>query len=89
LSTTDAQFLIEAFAQSIDADPPDMQVEKRAGSPRAQIEDADCEVPAVALINLLRLNSVAAEPVGGGSGRGRGLSTHIAAADAHPSNKHR
>jgi hypothetical protein len=63
LSTTDAQFLIEAFAQSIDADPPDVRAEKRAGSARALIEDADCDVPAVALINLLRLNSVAAEPV--------------------------
>jgi hypothetical protein len=63
LSTTDAQFLIEAFAQSIDADPPDVRAQKRAGSPRAQLQDADCEVPAVALINLLRLNSVAAEPV--------------------------
>src|SRR5215472_17377640 len=35
LYTTDAQFLIQAFAQSVDADPPDVRAEKRAGSPRA------------------------------------------------------
>jgi hypothetical protein len=63
LSATDAQFLVEAFAQSIGADPLDVRAERRAGSAHTRMEDADCEVPAVALVNLLRLNSVAAELV--------------------------
>jgi hypothetical protein len=63
LSTTDAQFLIKAFAQSIAAVPPDASAERRTGSPHVGIGDPGCEVPAVALINLLRLNDVAADLV--------------------------
>jgi hypothetical protein len=58
LSTTDAQFLIEAFAQGIGAEALDLRAERRAGSADTRIEDADCGVPAVALINLLRLNGL-------------------------------
>jgi len=63
LSTTDAQFLIKAFAQTIGADALDVRVERRAGVTDARIDSAGCDVAAVALINLLRMNGVAAELV--------------------------
>lgn len=63
LPTTDAQFLVEAFAQRFASDPPDVRAEARVWSGRERIAGAYCEVPAVALINLLRLNGVAAELV--------------------------
>jgi hypothetical protein len=61
--TTDAGFLVAAFAQSVATGTPDARAERRAGSFDARSGSASCGVPSVALINLLRLNGVAAELV--------------------------
>lgn len=61
--TADARFLVEAFAQSMAAGPPDARAEWRAGSLDARSGSVGCDLPAVELINLLRLNGVAAELV--------------------------
>jgi hypothetical protein len=52
--TSDANGLLAAFAE----------LQRRpAGSPTADVQRDDCKVPAVALINLLRLNGIDAELV--------------------------
>jgi hypothetical protein len=61
--TTDARFLVSAFAQSAAAGPPDARAERRAGSFDVRSGSSGCDQPAAALISLLRLNGVAAELV--------------------------
>ncbi len=59
--SADPQFLVAAFAQSLTADAPDARAERRAGSFDARSRSVGCDLPAVALINLLELNGIAAE----------------------------
>jgi hypothetical protein len=59
--TTDPQFLLSAFAQSLAAEAPDVRAERRAVSFDARSQSVGCDLPAVALINLLQLNGIAAE----------------------------
>jgi hypothetical protein len=61
--TADARFLVAAFAQSMAAGAPDARAERRADLLDARSGSVSCDLPAVALINLLRLNGVAAELV--------------------------
>jgi hypothetical protein len=61
--TTDARFLVAAFAQSVAAGTPDARAERRAGSFDARSGSTSCGLPVVALTNLLRLNGIAAELV--------------------------
>lgn len=61
--TSDARYLVAAFAQSEVASTPDARAERRAGWPDGLSGGASCAVPAVALTNLLRQNGIAAELV--------------------------
>ena len=60
--TTDARFLVAAFAQSMAAGAPDAR-ERRAGSFDGRSGNPSCGLPVIALTNLLRLNGIAAELV--------------------------
>jgi hypothetical protein len=61
--TTDARFLVAAFAESAAVGTPDARAERRAGSFDARSGNPSCGLPAVALMNLLRLNGISAELV--------------------------
>jgi hypothetical protein len=61
--TTDARYLVAAFAQSAAAGTPDARAERRGGSFDSRLGSPGCDLPVVALINLLRLNGIAAELV--------------------------
>jgi hypothetical protein len=61
--TTDARFLVAAFAQSMAAGASDARAERRAGSFDGRSGNPSCGLPVVALTNLLRLNGIAAELV--------------------------
>jgi hypothetical protein len=60
--TADARFLVAAFGQSMSG-APDARAERRADLLDSRSGSVSCDLPAVALINLLRLNGVAAELV--------------------------
>jgi hypothetical protein len=55
------RFLVAAFARSMATGAPDARAERGAGAFDPGSGSAGCGVPAVGLINLLRLNGIAAE----------------------------
>lgn len=61
--SADATFLIAAFAERVRSGTPDTRAEQRASAYAASTESARCGLPAISLINLLRLDGIDADLV--------------------------